>query len=36
VYFRKTEIKCINWIILAKDRNEWNAVVNMVMNHRAP
>jgi len=36
VYFRKTEIKCISWIILAKDRKEWTAFVNMVMNYRSP
>jgi hypothetical protein len=34
--FRKKDVRCMDWIELAQDRDRWQAVVNAVMNLRVP
>jgi hypothetical protein len=33
---RETEWGGMDWILLAQDRNQWRALLNMVMNLRIP
>jgi hypothetical protein len=33
---RETEWDCVDWIDMAKDRGQWRALVNTVMNLRVP
>jgi hypothetical protein len=33
---RKIGCECVDWIHLARDRVQWRASVNTVMNHRVP
>jgi hypothetical protein len=33
---KETEHKCMDWIHLAQDINQWRALVNKVMNLRVP
>jgi hypothetical protein len=33
---REIGINGVNWIRLAQDRIQWQAFVNMVMNHQVP
>jgi hypothetical protein len=28
--------ECVDWTYLARDKNQWRALVNMVMNFRVP
>jgi hypothetical protein len=34
IYLREIGWKCMDWIDLAKDRDQWRALVNKVMNIR--
>jgi hypothetical protein len=34
--FRETELGGVGWIDLAQDRDQWRALVNMVMNLQVP
>jgi hypothetical protein len=36
MYFRELEWGGMNWIDLDEDRNQWRALVNMVLNLRVP
>jgi hypothetical protein len=36
IYLREIGWDCMNWIDLAQDRDQWKALVNMVMNLRVP
>jgi hypothetical protein len=34
--FKEIEWQSMNWILLAQDRDEWQALMNTVMNLRVP
>jgi hypothetical protein len=36
MYLREVEQEGVDWIHLSQDRDQWRAVVNMVMNLRVP
>jgi hypothetical protein len=36
MYLRETELEGVDWIHLAQERDQWRAVVNMVMNLWVP
>jgi hypothetical protein len=36
IYFREIEWDGVDWLYLTRDRDQWKALVNTVMNHRVP